>query len=482
MKRIARKSTQKMRRVRGGAFAPSQSRRVSRPQGMTSIIKAEIRKTANRSKDPLRVAGEEMLKAAAYSASVKIGSAIVDVAKDSLLRDGNNVATIENHRVVKTKKSDVLTGMTYKTSFQSGKPSTSTVLRVERNNGCRKFNYFDTMASATTVTERNELSPIWGFNQKGVIWYDNKSYWSYADLFSFMNFTSYIRPTTKSQTSYLLTKNFGVETKIMNQNKYTNAKVTVHWVRQLLNGESPKTRMGRCFFTGPSLPTSADVQANTIPYNLQNQVLTQSGGVSVTAMDPIDGSLYKSPNFREDFEVVKTMTKVLKPGDVWEIDYKHHTGPGLVLEDMFDKYTDRGSDSGFNENAAAFYYPIFTAHGPQVEAFESTSPLGQNSFIGTAPAALHFEFRKYGEIVQSSSNVGEAPSGGSSVGGFTSTNWAIRTFTKPGPLFATNTVGRRAYVDIQNILATGEPALAGKYVIPVTTEYFVDRGGRPNLS
>ena len=475
-------------RVRGGAFATGGSARgtfnVAKSTGkyvpMVTRISNGIKNNAKTSRHPLTQGCIEMLNAAAYSAGVKIGDTLIDVAKDSLLNDGKKVPTMESHSITTTKKSSVLSGVCHKTKFHVGRPTSRSIINAGKQNGTRKFTYADTMTDIQDAAGRTALSIIPGFNRKGVISYDSKSYWSYADLFTFFPFSTYVRPTTKSQRSYLLTKYFGTKTKVMNQNKYTNVKIKVNWVRQLLTGETPLAQLSDCFTD--TLPVVANPENNTIPFNLQMENKEALGTRLYCSIDPVDGSLNKAPNYRENFEVVRTMSKTLKPGDIWEIDYCHYTGPGLVLEDMWDKYVDRAGDTGFNENATAFYYPIFEMVGPQVEAFESTDTFGLQSYIGTAPCAVHFEFSKYAEIVENSRNIETAINEVANEGGLKANRWAIKTYTVPGPLFATGTVARRFSLGIGDILKTGEAAAASKYIIPVTTEYNVDRGGRPNLS
>jgi len=487
-KRRAR--SKKSHSVRGGAFGVPTGRPTTREFGITkntskhvpmdTLIQKGIKLNALKSANPAGSAAKDLLSTVGYSAAVRIGEYIVDVAKDSLLNDGRNIPTTESNSITTTKKSNVLSGVCHKTKFHVGRPTSRSIINAGKQNGSRKFNYSDTMTDIQDAVGRSTLSIIPGFNRKGIISFDAKSYWSYADLFTFFPFTTYVRPTTKSQRSYLLTKYFGTKTKVMNQNKYTNVKIKVNWVRQLLTGQTPVAQMSDCF--NGVLPVITSPENNMIPYNLQMEAKEASGTRLYCSIDPVDGSLSKAPNYRESFDVVNTMTKTLKPGDIWEIDYCHYTGPGLILEDMWDKYTDRADDQGFNENAAAFYYPVFEMVGPQVEAFESTDTFGLQSYIGTAPCAVHFEFSKYGEIVENSRNIETAPNTTVNEGGMKANRWAIKTYTAPGPLFATDTVARRFSLGIGDILKTGEAAAASKFIIPVTTDYNVDRGGRPNLS
>lgn len=475
MKRNSRRRKTSVKKIPRGGFAMPGG--LNKP--IIQYVQDGVVARAKKSNHPLKSAAKDLLDAAVKGAGVKIGETTVEILKDSLMGDGQKVVGTESTRAVLTKSNPGLSGKTYRTKFSAGRASTKMVNTAERMNGARKFTYSDTVVDIAPGALRKELSPISGFNRKGVIGYAEYSYWSFNDLFGLMGTASYVRPTLKEQRSYFMSKNFGTVSKVMNQNKYLNVKVTCRWVRQLLSGQSPNANLGLAFTS--STPTITSVEPNTIPYNHQMVGRTQVPNYTFCPIDPVYGNLNSSAAFRENFEVVKTMTKTLNPGDIWEIDYCHHTGPGLVFEDMYDRFTTATTDEGHNELAAAFYYPIFEFSGPQVEAFDSLDALGQNSIIGTSPCAMHFEFRKYAEIVQRS-QAELSKDTTISQGGFFSTRYAVRTFTKAGPSYDTGVMKRRFSLPVSSILKAGEAPFVDKYIIPVTTDYTVDRGGRPNLS
>lgn len=444
------------------------------PQPIGDAVEAEIKRRAKRAIDPIKKAAADVVKTAAHTAAVNIAGKVISAATDAPVRGDQPAPTVEGTKMVATKRSATLSGRTFKTTFEAGKPNSSAIRQTEKLNGSRKFTQFDTMTDRQDPTLRRELSPIAGFNRKEVMAYDNTSFWSYNDLFGLLNFGSYNYPLTRSQTTYWMAKHFGVNTRIMNQNRYTNVKMKVHWVRQILQGKSPQAQVADAF--SPDLLTHFE---GTIPFDLQLTPSTSGTTYAACSMDPRKGSLKKSPAFNDSLEVVKTMTRTLAPGDVWEIDYKHHTGSGLKLEELFDKYTNRLTDEGYNENAAAFYYPIFEFNGPQVEAYESNDALSQHSYIGTAPCAVHFEFRKYADICLDSAPLTTTYSLAPNGGGMQDIRWAFKTYTKAGNDANPAVVERIFNIPVGNILAPGQAPGAGFWVIPVITEFDVERGGRP---
>lgn len=473
--RAYKKRPGKRKRIPRGGYAPSSGRR-SRPASMNDVIKSQIVSRAKRSKNPIEQAAVDALKAAAYNASVKFGGTVIEVLKDSVSQGSHKVAAKESNAKGTLKYESAGSGVVHKTEFSAGRPSSSIVNKTGKMNGTTKFTQYDTVTQFQDPTDRLDLSPISGFNQKGTNVFDTKSYWSMNDMYELTNITSYQRVMVKQQRTYWMTKHFGVEFKIMNQNKFFSSKVKVHWARQVIQSGNPKTLFNETF--NPTLPTISTTSANTLPYDLQLTDLNSTSHISYCAIDPYNGSLSKAPNFRVNFEIVKTMTKVLGPGDIWNIDYKHHTGPGIVLEDLVQQKFSGDTD----EKAAMFYFPIFEYVGPEVEAFESTNGLGQVSYIGTNPCALHFEMRKYAEIVKADasliSSYASAPAGGIAE----LKKWAFRTFTTEGPDDSINTINRRFNLAVDAILKDDEPTASGKYIIPVTTDQQTERGGRPNIS
>ncbi len=176
--------------------------------------------------------------------------------------------------------------------------------------------------------------------------------------------------------------------------------------------------------------------------------------------------------FDECFTIQKTFSQVLEPGEEWEIDYTHMTGPGIRLSHLITQ----GDSFAWDEDGAAFYYPIFEMVGVPVECYDSENV--DNSYIGTSSGSIQIEMRKQCEIVQSQSNPSNLFE---TQDGFEDKRWAYRVYTDSAMSSATGSLNRRfnvPYVDIQKV---GNSAAPNKYVIPITTNQQVTRGGYTNI-
>jgi len=454
--------------IRGG-FVGSMPRGKMTPQGVYKTV------AANLGTGPSAISnGRAFISSmASAKAALDVAGATIDVVGQvrALGQAGNTTA------VSRTTSSGLATntsaiGRKFKTTFDVGRPSTRIVNEKGRTSGTRKLTQFDTSVQNLDPTSpaRTSLTMTTGANQKFVYAYDNRSYWTMKDLEDLTDASVYNASKNQSQKAYWLTKYFGVKYRLMNTNKYLKVKVKVHWLKSLKTGFAPKEWVRDCTKNDGLPGTENNIQ--WIPYNTQLTTGTDNPERFGVGIDPQLGSMNKSKLFGMVFQTVKTFTKTMEPGESWEIDYKHHTGPGIRLNDMV---ITKDSVS-WAEGAAAFYYPMFEIVGVPVEVVNASNR--DSSFIATSSGAVQLEMKKYCEIVNSDLT---SPEVFDAQGGYERNNWAYRVFTDYSTTATeSQQITRRFNIDYNNILKEGEADAAGKYIIPITTELQKVRAGKSN--
>lgn len=470
-------TSKKALKVKGG-FLPKQPAFLKRigtqvtPRDVAGLVKYAASKAA----DP-NFSMQESLKSLSQRVAVEAGKKVFEVIEEGLAGQEaqETIAESETTVVGRTNPSSTV-GKTYRTKFNVGRRPTKTVNALAKTNGTTKYVALDT----NTTTEgplRESLTLRTGFNQKTIAAFGDASYWSMLDLETLTDAATFQRSVGSFQRAYWMTRSFGVKYKMMNRNKFNKMKVKVHFCRLEKPDFGPLEWFRDCFNT--TLPTVATTNIQTIPYNLQltdrKPALPDAkyALTSYCSVDPVMGSIRKSKIFEEVFTIQKTFSRWLDPGEVWELDYNHFTGPGLKLDSIILQ-----EDSlSFESSASAFYYPIFEVVGPQVECYDSEN--GSNSYIGTCSGSIQFEMRKHCEIVQASYDPNNLYNTND---GYSEQRWAYRVYTDSLTSPVPEAITRRFNVDYENILLPGQVAAADKYVIPVTTDQQVVRGGKTAIA
>ena len=463
----ARKTSSKPVSVRGGFAIPRSGIITSKDFARMAA------KAAGSHVDPAAKVAATLLGTATGKFAAAAGGKTVEIVADAIARGRDKEAVaISDTTIQGSPNPNSTIGRKFRTSFEVGTPSTSTVRRLAKNNGTQKVMKYDTQVSAAfDSAERTSLTTRTGFNQKTVFWFDDKSYWTIGELGNMTNSNLYDRTVNSSQVAYWMTKYFGNRYTIMNKNKYLKQTVKVHFAKLVQPTFDPKAWLNDSFISG-ALPTTATTNDETIPYNLQLTPLTNVADKSQVGIDPKLGRLTKSSIFNQTFQIQKTFTRQIEPGETWEITYKHHTGPGLKLQDIIREVANANWDAG----ASAFYYPIFEIVGPVVECSESTNT--NNTFIGTSSGSVQVEMQKFCEIVN-------APADRDGLyetsDGYEKDNWAYRVFTDMSTTDNSSVISRRFNVDYADILPAGATAADDKFIIPVATETQTARGGKANI-
>lgn len=403
------------------------------------------------------------------------GKTIDVVAQAKAMGQSGDTTAVSETTVSGIANPNSAIGRKFKTKFMVGQKPTRIVNEKGRLNGTRKITQYDTQVQDTVSTgaQRQSLTMTTGANQKSFYGFDERSYWTLNDLEGLVDAASYSSAKNHAQIVYWMTKYFGTRITMMNTNKYLKMRVRVHWLKANQTGFTPKDWLAD-MVKAASLPAPTDTEADWVPYNLQLTPAENTSQRFSVALDPKLGSMRKSKLFEVIFDTTKTFTKTLEPGETWEMDYCHYTGPGVKVNDLI--ITD--DLATYATSAAAFYYPMFEIVGKPSEVVDSQNR--ESSFIATNAGAIQLEFKKYCEIVSADISTANLYDTGTA-GGYEADQWAYRVFTDYA---TTNTdtgiINRRFNVNYTDILKAGEADAAGKYIIPLTSDTAKVRGGRSN--
>lgn len=362
-------------------------------------------------------------------------------------------------------------GRRFKTLFEAGKPSSKTINRLAQQVGTEKIVNFNSEAGVTP-TIRSEFACKWGFNQKLVKWFAANGIWTDAAIQEVFDPFSLLPETARDRTdrAYWSVKHFGMTYKLYNQNKFLKTKVKISLV-SLDTLKSADAAVQSLFTLDPLL----DQGNGAIPRALQYSGISYSvgSGMDSVLVDPKLGNWRKADNFTSQFKFVKSFTKVLEPGEVWEFDYRHHMGSGFRLDELLSR-----GDLGVPTNYTPLFLPIFEFSGLDCELSDSIDPT--ISYIGTSSGSVQMEVKRYAEIVKAESSTDDYKNLDPDFDGYFSGYWNLRVFQDEPVryVFGQSGPSSRFNIDYADILRAGEAAAAGKYFIPVSTDLTIARGGK----
>ena len=362
--------------------------------------------------------------------------------------------------VVKNKNNAIRIGRVHTTKFHTGKPTSSTIKRVGKNNGVNMKTDYDTSVSLTTGQQRKNLTTEWGFNQKGYAAYNTNSYWSLQDIATYFNLAANVDTNILvDQKAYAHVHELDTEYLINNTNSYLDTVVKIHWCTVEQPNVNPFNAFYECFFVDPQVPGGD--QMGRYPTTRQLGNASTGNGRTYVTVDPYRGNLNSSERFENVFTIQKTMTKTLSPGDVWKIKHKHSCGSGIRL-DLLRDFIDPGNLI-HNGAAPISLYPIFELKGKLVDCVAVNDKALR--YTGTAPGGVQFEFKKVAKIGMASNPVWWEPS----TGGFEVENYGVSIYSAADPsINQIDNTTKVFNVPVSNLSADGTGA--GKYFIPVTTD------------
>jgi len=372
----------------------------------------------------------------------------------------------------------------FKTKFEYGRRSSQAIRSMAAQNGTVSVNLINTETSTNfnevdspgAALNRADLSKSYGFNQKLLLVPGRFLTLSVRRALAIFGLDPQARlnEAFNTQQIYGMCMEERTRTRIMNTSTYFPTIIKYYMVS--VEGESKEQpsfhgllrSIGQAgISTGVADDPNVDpTLTGRIPGIQQFSDIVQDSSANnrvfnTLVVDP-ETSITGRADFRGAYSVMKTFTKKLMPGDVWELDITRHTGAGWDLSKMAVS-----SDASTEDGYAVSHYPLIECQGIPCECSKNTGDL---TYMGTSPGWIQTQFRTdtkfINKPIQSISNVrGVSPS------------YAIRAFVK-NVASDTGSAVRKFNVSAANIGPPDGPA--GNYYIPLVSDKEV-KYARPTI-
>lgn len=357
--------------------------------------------------------------------------------------------------------------------IHSGKPTSSTLKRLAKNNGTHKAVMFDTKFTNLGNSQYNHSH---GFNCKSFWIPPAASFVNQSDIEREIGSTALgiIRSADTKESFYASVLNVKQSFVIHNQNVSLPMKVKIHWVRMddRKTGLNPVERLGKSLFH-LNLASSDDATSlrEKVPasYQFSNLVNIDNRSSEIHKAYEVQTStklnpFVSSPAFKTQFTHIRTVSKVLQPGDTWSVHHTHHCGSGISLEDL--RSITGSADSGTTIGALqpVSFLPVIETHGFTVEGVR-IGPIGGQSnltYLGTAPGWYKAELKKEITYVKSAHEVSDLTDSVSA-----RSKCHLRVFTKDDNYLS----GLNEAFALPNDIGDDQQGIEGKWYIPVVRDH-----------
>lgn len=262
--------------------------------------------------------------------------------------------------------------------FKSGIPSSKSVTDAARTSGSIDFERFDTLKNM--IDNRKDLESCFGFNQKRIDFLGCIFYPTVKDYNGYYGFSSFNPSPDSKVVPYGLAISEYSQLSIKNTNFYHGVKVKLHLVKILDDDVSYHELFEKVFSADPKKPLPGAMDPI---YQIGNHLKSNTKSSVITTLD---SSFSICANFRVHAKIVKTFTKQLNPGDVFEFRHTTSCGPGIRI-DVGKAFISTAA--GGNQPSSYMYV---------VESFglpcEGVRIKDKAKFQGTCPGDLIYESKK----------------------------------------------------------------------------------------
>jgi hypothetical protein len=341
------------------------------------------------------------------------GSTIPSSSTESSRRlsGGNNIAESTLHTTV----------------FTAGNPSTKNLKLLGKLNGNTKLKYFDTLYAGYDSDQKAWFNQTAGFNQKSqALWNTLTTGFTVGDMNNLFGI-GYTSSANTEYAAYACIYNLQSRMKITTERAYLPCFVRINLVSYKDESVNYKDAMPSYVNT-----LTFGIQLNgSMPIGYQLDNASFNSQRHVVLVDPSSAGIKSADRFKNDCVIVKSFTKKLYPGDMWNFEYNHRCGPGIRLDKIKGAYINATT----NDETPLGYAYIVETWGARCEAIIN-SPSNNGRIRGTAPSSLAFEFQKSISGVLPSTVLSTDTSGG-----FDNSKFATRTFSHnliPGTLKVAN--------------------------------------------
>lgn len=328
-------------------------------------------------------------------------------------------ATVSN-RMVQSMNAAQQT-RTFFTAYEFGTlPSKATLSSAVQNGVDTNRVFRTTMQEQLSAAIRRQLRHVYGFNQKL--------------FFAFFRELSPGLTIPELDNDYFTLANLGVGNsrsadlshrgmlikirdnfKFTNGNKFFPIKLKIHLIQ---HNDPVKNLPIEVFTTCLNNGVVDDAQTvGAIPLKRQLAQLKYPTDAinshTLSTLVDINTKLTDSTRFKDEYHVIKTVSKTLVPGDVWQPSFITHMGRGVDLQEVrdyqvqFDAYRTslplgnyKSALTGSLIGPQLHHFYVFEVVGVQCQAFTND---GQDTqFIGTSPGQISAEVETLTDTVYAS--------------------------------------------------------------------------------
>jgi hypothetical protein len=325
-------------------------------------------------------------------------------------------------QTVKAVGLDSLHSRVHKVKYITGKSTTKPLLDMAKQNGITKIVKFDTKAQGTSPTiTRAQLSNSSGFNLRQFFMPPLLSSPSYFSLFDSIDKTAaeIIRPDGARATLLASLLDVKTDFEVFNQNFSIPMKVKIHLLHRKspmadseLDELPPQEIRAHCLWTDPKVanPQTLPGAVEKVPTFYQETPVSSTGNISTQSIQwehSLKGKgLLDSAYFRQNYQIVKTIQRTLKPSDLMRFSHIHRFGGGVDINKaiMWNDLDPTGQGINLNTPLHGYYY-LFEVSGAQnVEIAYQKDATTFEPYIGIAPSFYFVDFRSTMRYVRGSSN------------------------------------------------------------------------------
>jgi len=360
---------------------------------------------------------------------------------------------------------------THKTRLTTGRPTSQSIWKKAKQNGLTRKVLYDSKISEAGEKyffTRAQLDHSSGFNSRNFVVLGPSAYVTIGDFAEMANVQpGDTQPTSSDQKAYFEVLDTSTEFQFHNQAAYSSMELKIHLVKQ--RGKLETTPVNRLLIRTINTDPNVQEEAHIPTWYQHSAAVFQAGSADpsdVTRGETLDWDhslkgpgLTSSDHFQEDYKIVKTVSKKLDAGDIWNFRHTHKYGPGMDATIVYNSM-GTGGLSG-ERNVPANYFYIFEAKGQVQEAiyYDGTPPA--RSYIGTGPSYYTLEARKTFRFARQ-----EVPGATASLAGFPEGTMGARVYTNR-PLDSENQ--KELFVLSQNIKAS-KSLSAGEMFIPTLSD------------
>lgn len=303
------------------------------------------------------------------------------------------------------------------THFTTGTPSSESVKELAKLKGTTNKILFDSIKNLKS--KRQNLNLSFGFNQKLFCFLGEKFYVTVNDyLKEFAMDKDFSYPLNDDQTAYGCVLKESVKLKILNSDKYLESNFKIH----LIDIQDKDLDMSEI----ASITFSSDIKVKTnetgkVPnrYQLKDLSSKTSNSLMRKVLCLKNTRLDMSSGFVQNCSVVKTFSKRIPAGSIWEFDLDIFCGSGVRLDQVY--YDSMKPRSG---NTPSQYAIAIEAVGIECQGIQKYPDTNEeDKYTGTSPGWFNLEIKKSVELINGNISLND-------YGGFNASKYAVRLFRK----------------------------------------------------